>query len=136
MTLARLKSGSAEGEFQGQAVNLRLPKKTSQWVAFFWKSYSDNDIVGGMVFVSKRNGKTLPQIGSRRDAGGTRTTTIREGRRKHAVLPNEPTVFRHDFVRNWLYAIMLQIKYMENIGGFVFENEPTGEEFMGVIRAF
>src|ERR1017187_1717704 len=45
---------------------------------------------------------------------------------KHAILPNEPTVLRLDLRCNGLCTRSLRRRIVENIGGFVLENEPTG----------
>jgi len=52
------------------------------------------------------------------------------GASQHAILPNEPTVFWRHFVVMTMYNL-LEKKYAREIGGFVFENEPTGEGFRG-----
>ena len=55
----------------------------------------------------------------------------RDSRIKHAILPNEPTVFAEYFQCKIQYTKHLRPKTLREIGGFVFENEPTGEVFLG-----
>src|ERR1035438_5703627 len=48
---------------------------------------------------------------------------------KHAILPNEPTVFERYSLRIRVTISSLQRKVTEKFGGFVFQNEPTGGGF-------
>jgi len=47
------------------------------------------------------------------------------GRKKYAILPNEPTVFCSDFGCNVHDMSNLRRNVTKNFGGFVLENEPT-----------
>jgi hypothetical protein len=48
---------------------------------------------------------------------------------KHVFLRNEPTVFHRSLLCNLHYMRDLWLKLIGEFGGFVLENEPTGEGF-------
>ena len=48
---------------------------------------------------------------------------------KHAILPNEPTDFRLELRCNGLCINTLRRNSVEEFGGFVLENEPTGRGY-------
>jgi len=47
----------------------------------------------------------------------------------YTFLRNEPTVFYRNLLCNPLWIWGLWLKFVREFGGFVLENEPTGEGF-------
>ena len=63
-----------------------------------------------------------PSLKLRRDCAAIRSL-------KHVFLRNEPTVFAEFFQCKYLGVYELLPKCEDFLGGFVLENEPTGEGF-------
>ena len=63
-----------------------------------------------------------------------RATARRAGRKKCAILRNEPTVLRGYLLRNKHCIRNLRLKFVKRFGGFVSENEPKSSPFSAAFR--
>jgi hypothetical protein len=104
-----------------------------------WTSYSDNDIVGGMVFLEKKTGGTPQRSGRSRRHGQVwryRGPPLCAARGPYTFLRNEPNLLSGIFqCITLIFRGLCRLQKRLQVGSFSKTN-PPGRDFGGVLAGW